>query len=90
MTELSTHTVYALKSYKKTIDTPQTLEDFQHDGYLLFITQHKAESFLEMCEQLNSRKLCTRYEKYDHVSVSPFIYEKVQKNNSFYVNNLKN
>lgn len=83
------NTVYALRSFAKTIYEPTSLEDFKENGYLLFKTQEKAMSFVDMCEKMNQKKLISRYEPHEHVQVDDFIYEMVQKSSSFFVTNLK-
>lgn len=78
--------VFALQSHKNT-STDKINPIFEKEGFLLFTDESKAESFLEMCEQINNNKgfKTCHYEKVSYVKVGDFVADKVFSQKNFYV-----
>lgn len=76
--------VFALQSFRK-------LEhgDFVKDGFLLFPSESKAQSFLDMCEMINQRQKSCHYEKYQSVEVNDFVTSRVNAQNNFFIRSLE-
>ena len=80
---MSKNRVYALKSFTKN----KELEPI-HEGYLMFPSEEKADSFLNMCKVITKQQSNSHYEKYEFVNVSDFIANKVDTQRNFFVKDI--
>lgn len=84
--------VFALNSFISSIpagfsvnpNSPDAV--FTPQGYLLFESEERANTFLEMCERMNTVKKTSNYTKYGYVEVDGFIAGRVAAQKHFYVN----
>ena len=80
---MSKNRVYALKSFTQN----KNLETV-HDGYLMFPSEEKADSFLNMCKSVAKQQSNSNYEKHEFVNVNDFIANKIDTQRNFFVKNI--
>lgn len=80
---MSKNRVYALKSFTQN----KNLETV-HDGYLMFPSEEKADSFLEICKVVTKQQNNSHYEKHEFVDINDFIANKVETQRNFFVKDI--
>lgn len=84
--------VFALNSFISNVpagfsvntNAPEAI--FTPQGYLLFESEERANSFLEMCDRMNAVRKSSNYTKHGYVEVDDFLAGRVAAQKHFYVN----
>ena len=90
MTTTETSKLYTVYALKNLTEKDGELKEY---GYLLFISEEKADQFLDFIAILQKHKTSyykekAIYTKFQHIEVNEFYYKKTQSSPNFFVKHL--